>query len=76
MKLIISRKNSTVHGNRTTSEADLLVSLNSGFGNIFRVMPDAEVPGYIEAQALRGFVCYEFDHAGTYQSQTTIVKAA
>ncbi len=75
MKLIVSRKNAIVHSKANASENDLLVSLNSGFGASFRAMPDAEVPGYIEAQALRGFVCYEFDHAGTYQSQTTIIKS-
>ena len=69
MKLIASRKN-----NGNTSDIPTL--LNSGFGVTFKAMPDSEVEKYIEAQALRGNVCFEFDHTGTYQSQTTIVKAA
>ena len=74
MKLIVSRKNSVVHGNSLTESA-VLSAINSGFGNNFRVMPAEAVPEYIEAQAKRGYVCYEFDHAGTYQSQTTIIKS-
>ncbi len=76
MKVVISRKNSLSFPNTAPSEDEIIRSLNSGFGNTVRVMPDSEVQGYIEAQAHRGFVCYSFDHAGTFQSQTTIVKAA
>lgn len=71
MKLILSRKASTV----VVPEASVINTLNSGFGNTFKVMPDNEVDNYIQIQALRGMVCFEFDHTGTYQIQTTIIKS-
>ena len=71
MKLIASHKKSP----NTIGEVDFANLLNSGFGTSFKAMPDSDVPKYIEDQALRGYVCFEFDHTGTYQTQTTVIKS-
>lgn len=72
MKLVMSRKLHTVN---PPSNADIVSVLNSGFGNTSRVMNDSEVDEYVSTQASRGFVCYVFDHTGTFHSQTTVVRA-
>ena len=71
MKLIASRKNPT----SPNAATDIPSLLNSGFGVTYKVVEDQDVDQYIEAQALRGNVCFEFSHTGTYQSQTTIIKS-
>lgn len=71
MKIVISRK----HTGKRESESSLINALNSGFGNVFKVMTDDEVDAYIEAQALRGNVCFSFDYTGTFHAQTTVIKA-
>ena len=73
MKIVISRKNTIP---AVPGETGLVNALNSGFGNIVKVMADDEVEDYIKAQAIRGHVCYSFDHVGTYHAHTTVVKAA
>lgn len=70
MKLIVSRKKEAPKGD------SLANTLNSGIGSTLRFMPDNEVEAYVAGQAMRGYVCFEFDHVGTYESQTTIVKSA
>ena len=74
MKLIACRKKPT--NPIILSETNIATMLNSGFGTSFKAMPDAEVAKFIEEQAIRGYVCYEFSHTGTYQSLTTVTKTA
>lgn len=67
MKLIATRK---------PRDSDVSAeTLNSVFGNSFKVVPDNEAEAYIAEHVGRGFVCFEFDHTGTYQRQTTVVKS-
>jgi hypothetical protein len=73
MKLIVSRKNNL--NNPAPSESEVLALINSGFGCTVKAIPDAEVEAYIQTQALRGNVCFEFNFAGVYQSQTTVIKS-
>lgn len=70
MKLIVTRKKEAPKGD------SLANTLNSGIGSTFRFMPDNEVEDYVANQAMRGYVCFEFDHTGTYESQTTITRTA
>lgn len=72
MKLVITRKPLLT---RKPNEEELSNLLNSAFGNTVRVMPDDEVEQFVEEQAKRGFVCYEFAYTGTYQSHTTVIKS-
>lgn len=71
MKLIASRKAPT----NPSAPTDIPSMLNSGFGVTYKAVEDKDVDQYIESQALRGLVCFEFSHTGTYQSQTTIIKS-
>ena len=72
MKVIISRKRINSEQNEVALAAMLNFSFNSD--TIVKVLPDDQVKAYVEAQAMRGFVCFEFGYTACYHPQTTIIK--